>query len=63
MSHSTLYGIRGDLTGEVLCEYVANSWLFVPVIWTTLYDKYVGDQALDDVLYARFGTYDWEDIC
>ncbi len=44
MSHSTLYGIRGDLTGEVLCEYVPNSWLFVPVIWTTLYDKYVGDQ-------------------
>lgn len=21
------------------------------------------DQTLDDVLYARFGTHDWEDIC
>lgn len=40
MSQSTLYGIRGDLTGEGLREY-ENSWLFSPIVWNILFDKYV----------------------
>lgn len=45
MSYSSLYGIREDLTGRPLREY-RNSWWFTSVVWTTLYDKYVGDQEL-----------------
>lgn len=45
MSYSSLYGIREDLAGKRLHEY-RNSWFFTPVVWTTLYDKYVGDQEL-----------------
>lgn len=40
MSHSSLYGIKKNYVGEVLCEY-RNSWWFSPVIWDTLSDKYL----------------------
>lgn len=40
MSYSSLYGIKKDYTGEMLHEY-KNSWLFSPVIWDVLPDKYI----------------------
>lgn len=38
MSCSSLYGIKADYTGEILCEY-KNSWWFSPVVWSVLSDK------------------------
>lgn len=38
MSYSSLYGIKADYTGEILCEY-KNSWWFSPVVWSVLSDK------------------------
>lgn len=40
MSYSNLYGIKKDLTGECLFKY-KNSWLFSPIIWDILSDKYL----------------------
>lgn len=40
MSTSSLYGIKKNYTGEELCEY-ANSWLFSPIVWRVLPDKYI----------------------
>lgn len=40
MSYSSLYGIKSDYTGEILYEY-KNSWLFSPIIWGVLPDKYI----------------------
>ena len=44
MSYSSLYGIRKDYTGECLHEY-SNSWLFSPIVWGVLSDKYLQDDA------------------
>ena len=43
MSCSSLYGIKKDYTGEELYEY-KNSWLFSPVVWNILSDKYLPKQ-------------------
>lgn len=40
MSQSSIYGIKKDYTGEILYEY-KNSWLFSPIIWGVLPDKYI----------------------
>lgn len=40
MSYSNLYGIKKDYTGECLYEY-RNSWLFNPIVWHVLPDKYI----------------------
>ena len=40
MSYSSLYGIKKNYVGEELCEY-KNSWLFSPVVWSILPDKYI----------------------
>lgn len=40
MSYSSLYGIKKDYVGEKLYEY-KNSWLFSPVVWDVLPDKYI----------------------
>lgn len=40
MSYSSLYGIKSDYTCEILYEY-KNSWLFSPIIWGVLPDKYI----------------------
>ena len=40
MSRSSLYGIKKDYVGEKLYEY-RNSWLFSPVVWDVLPDKYI----------------------
>jgi hypothetical protein len=43
MSCSSLYGIKKDYTGEELYEY-KNSWLFSPIVWNVLSDKYLPRQ-------------------
>lgn len=43
MSCSSLYGVKKDYTGEELYEY-KNSWLFSPVVWNVLSDKYLPRQ-------------------
>ena len=40
MSCSSLYLIKKDFTGEVLADY-KNSWLFSPMVWSVLCDKYI----------------------
>lgn len=40
MSRSSLYGIKKDYTGEIINEY-KNSWLFSPIVWSVLPDKYI----------------------
>ena len=40
MSYSSLFGIKKDYTGEILQEY-HNSWLFSPIVWQVLPDKYI----------------------
>lgn len=44
MSCSSLYGIKKDYVGEELYEY-GNSWLFSPVVWSVLSDKYLPRDA------------------
>lgn len=44
MSYSSLYGIKKNYVGEELCEY-KNSWLFSPVVWDILSDKYLPRQC------------------
>ena len=44
MSCSSLYGIKKDYTGEELYEY-KNSWLFSPIVWNVLSDKYLPRQC------------------
>ena len=43
MSCSSLYGIKKNYIGEELHEY-KNSWLFSPIIWDVLSDKYLPRQ-------------------
>lgn len=43
MSYSSLYGIKKDYVGEELYKY-ANSWLFSPIVWNILSDKYLPRQ-------------------
>lgn len=40
MSYSSLYGIKKNYVGEELCKY-QNSWLFSPIVWDVLSDKYL----------------------
>ena len=40
MSKSSIFGIRKDYTGEEIYSY-GNSWLFSPIIWQVLPDKYI----------------------
>jgi hypothetical protein len=40
MSYSSLWGINKDYIGEELEEY-KNSWLFAPIIWDILPEKYI----------------------
>lgn len=40
MSYSSLYGIKNNYVGEELYEY-GNSWLFSPIVWSVLSDKYL----------------------
>lgn len=40
MSYSSLFGIKKDYTGEQIFKY-HNSWLFSPVVWGVLPEKYI----------------------
>lgn len=40
MSESSMYGIKKDFNGECIEEF-GNSWLFSPIIWDVLLDKYM----------------------
>ena len=40
MSYSSLYVIKKDFTGESVADY-KNSWLFSPMVWDVLCDKYI----------------------
>ena len=40
MSYSSLYGIKNDYTGEVICDF-KNSWFFSPIVMDVLPDKYI----------------------
>lgn len=40
MSYSSLYGIKKDSTGVEIFQY-SNSWLFSPIAWDVLSDKYI----------------------
>ena len=40
MSYSSLYVIKKDFTGEGIADY-KNSWLFSPIVWDILCDKYI----------------------
>lgn len=44
MSYSFLVGIKKDYTAEIIHDY-KNSWLFSPIIWDVLIDKYIRDYA------------------
>lgn len=43
MSYSSIYGIKPDYTGCVISEY-GNSWLFSPIIWDVLCEKYIPNE-------------------
>ena len=40
MSYSSLYGIKNDYTGAVICDF-KNSWFFSPIVMDVLPDKYI----------------------
>lgn len=52
MSCSSLWGIRSDYVGERLTEY-KNSWLFAPIIWRILPDKYIPDEIATPYGYKK----------
>ena len=45
MSSSYLIGIKSDYTAKILASY-ENSWLFSPVVWDSLTEKYIPDVVL-----------------
>lgn len=45
MSYSSLFGIKENYTGEIICDF-KNSWLFSPVVMGILPDKYIPEFLL-----------------
>lgn len=52
MSSSSLWGIRKDYIGDELMEY-KNSWLFSPIVWNVLPDKYIPDEISTPYGYKK----------
>lgn len=52
MSHSSLWGIKTNYTGEEITEY-KNSWLFSPIIWGILPDKYIPEEIQTPYGYKK----------
>jgi hypothetical protein len=52
MSSSSLWGIKKDYTGEKLEEY-GNSWLFSPLVWDTLCEKYIPSDIHTSSIYKK----------
>ena len=64
MSSSSLYVINKNYEGECLIEYT-NSWIFSPIIWQVLEDKYFKEDAKGrkPSILSPFGGQDaWKDM-
>lgn len=62
MSYSSLYGIKKNYVGEELCEY-KNSWLFSPIVWDILSDKYLPRQyGMVQSIIGLNGNEVWSNI-
>ena len=63
MSSSYLFGITKKYKGIRLCEYT-NSWLFSPMIWEVLEDKYFkeDESGKKPRILALFGQSAWKDM-
>lgn len=53
MSSSSLWGIGKNYMGEELKEY-RNSWLFSPIVWRVLPDKYIPDEIQTPYGYKKW---------
>ena len=49
MSNSSLWSVDKEFMGEELVEF-KNSWLFAPIVWDVLFEKYMPEKV-----YGRFG--------
>jgi len=52
MSHSSLYVIDKEFYGSIEFEY-SNSWLFSPIIWDVLLDKYMKKEIQTEFGYRK----------
>lgn len=63
MSYSSLFVINKRYKGKSLCEY-PNSWLFSPMVWHILEDKYLkeNENGIKPKVLAMPGKSAWSDI-
>lgn len=64
MSHSSLYGINKDYKGKVIEEF-RNSWLFAPIVWDVLAEKYIPPRKLISHGFKRNIIHDtslWNEV-
>lgn len=64
MSYSSLYGIDKDYKGNVIEEF-RNSWLFAPIVWDVLAEKYIPPSKLISHGFKRniiFDTSLWHEV-
>lgn len=64
MSHSSLYGIDKDYKGNVIEEF-RNSWLFAPIVWDVLAEKYIPPRKLISHGFKRNIIHDtslWNEV-
>ena len=64
MSYSSLYGINKDYKGKVIEEF-RNSWLFAPIVWDVLAEKYIPPSKLISHGFKRNIIHDtslWNEV-
>jgi hypothetical protein len=64
MSYSSLYGIDKDYKGNVIEEF-RNSWLFAPIVWDVLAEKYIPPSKLISHGFKRNIIHDtslWKEV-
>jgi hypothetical protein len=64
MSYSSLYGIDKDYKGKVIEEF-RNSWLFAPIVWDVLTEKYIPPSKLTSHGFKRNIIHDtslWNEV-
>lgn len=64
MSYSSLYGIDKDYKGKVIKEF-KNSWLFAPIVWDVLAEKYIPPRKLISHGFKRNIIHDtslWNEV-
>lgn len=64
MSYSSLYGIDKDYKGNVIEEF-GNSWLFAPIVWDVLTEKYIPPSKLISHGFKRNIIHDtslWNEV-